>query len=160
MRHALSLFAVLYGLWLALSGHYTPFLLAIGAVCTAFAVAVAMRMDVVDHEGHPIHLGLRTVLYWGWLAGQIVLSALAVSRIVLAPRLRIDPVLETVPASQKSDLGRVIYANSITLTPGTLSTSVTEDGIEVHALTRRGMEGLKAGDMDRRVSAVEGEGER
>ena len=156
MRHALSLFAVLYGLWLALSGHYTPFLLAIGAVCTAFAVAVAVRMDVVDHEGHPIHLGLRIVLYWGWLTSQIIVSAITVSRIVLSPRLRIDPVLETVPSSQKSDLGRVIFANSITLTPGTLSTAVRADGIEVHALTRRGMDELKAGDMDRRVSAVEG----
>lgn len=156
MRHALSLFAVLYGLWLALSGHYTPFLLAIGAVCTAFAVAVAMRMDVVDHEGHPIHLGLRIVLYWGWLTGQILLSAFVVSRIVLSPRLRIDPVLETVPSSQKTDLGRVIYANSITLTPGTLTTSVTEDGLEVHALTRSGMDALKAGGMDRRATAVEG----
>lgn len=157
MRHALSLFAVLYGLWLALSGHYTPFLLAIGAVCTAFAVAVAMRMDVVDHEGHPIHLGLRIVIYWGWLTLQIVASALTVSRIVLSWRLRIDPVLETVPSSQKTDLGKVIYANSITLTPGTLSTSVTEDGIEVHALTQRGLEELKQGGMDRRVTQVEGE---
>ena len=157
MRHALSLFAVLYGLWLALSGHYTPFLLAIGAACAAFAVAVAMRMDVVDHEGHPVHLGYRIPLYWGWLTIQILLSALKVSRIVLSPRLRIDPVLETVPSSQKTDLGRVIYANSITLTPGTLSTSVMPDGIEVHALTRHGMDELKAGDMDRRVTAVEGE---
>ena len=156
MRHALSLFAVLYGLWLALSGHYTPFLLAIGAACTAFAVAVAMRMDVVDHEGHPIHLGLRIPLYWGWLTIQILLSAFVVSRIVLSPRPRIDPVLETVPSSQKSDLGRVIFANSITLTPGTLSASVTADGIEVHALTRHGMDELKTGAMDRRVSAVEG----
>ena len=156
MRHALSLFAVLYGLWLALSGHYTPFLLAIGAACTAFAVAVAMRMDVVDHEGHPIHLGLRIPLYWGWLTIQILLSAIAVSRIVLSPRPRIDPVLETVPSSQTSDLGKVIFANSITLTPGTLTTSVTADGIEVHALTRHGMDELKTGDMDRRVSAVEG----
>ena len=156
MRHALSLFAVLYGLWLVLSGHYTPFLLAIGVVCTAFAVAVAMRMDVVDHEGHPIHLGFRIVLYWGWLTIQILVSALTVTRIVLSPRLRIDPVLETVPSSQTSDLGKVIFANSITLTPGTLTTSVTTDGIEVHALTRRGMDQLKEGDMDRRVTAVEG----
>ena len=156
MRHALSLFVGLYGLWLALSGHYTPFLLAIGGACTAFAVAVAMRMDVVDHEGHPIHLGYRAPLYWCWLTIQIVLSALKVSAIVLSPRLRIDPVLETVPSSQKSDLGRVIFANSITLTPGTLSTSVTEEGVEVHALTRRGMDELKAGGMDRRVTAVEG----
>ena len=156
MRHALSLFAGLYGLWLALSGHYTPFLLAIGAVCTAFAVAVAMRMDVVDHEGHPIHLGYRIPLYWGWLTIQVLISAVKVGRLVLSPRLRIDPVLETVPSSQKTDLGRVIYANSITLTPGTLSTTVTADGIEVHALTRRGMDELKAGDMDRRVTQVEG----
>ena len=151
------LFVGLYGLWLALSGHYTPFLLAIGAACTAFAVAVALRMDVVDHEGHPIHLGYRVPLYWCWLTIQILLSALAVTRIVLSPRLRIDPVLETVPSSQKSDLGKVIYANSITLTPGTLSTSVTADGIEVHALTRRGMDELKEGGMDRRVTQVEGE---
>ena len=156
MRHALSLFAGLYGLWLALSGHYTPFLLAIGAVCAAFAVAVAVRMDVVDHEGHPVHLGYRIPLYWAWLAIQILVSALKVSRIVLSPRLRIDPVLETVPSSQKTDLGKVIYANSITLTPGTLTTSVTADGIEVHALTRRGMDELKTSDMDRRVTAVEG----
>ena len=156
MRHALSLFIGLYGLWLALSGHYTPFLLAIGAACTAFAVAVAMRMDVVDHEGHPIHLGFRIPLYWGWLTIQILISAVQVGRIVLSPRLRIDPVLDVVPSSQKSDLGKVIFANSITLTPGTLATSVTADGIEVHALTRRGMAELKAGDMDRRVTAVEG----
>ena len=157
MRHALTLFAGLYGLWLGLSGHYTPFLLAIGAACTAFAVAVALRMDVVDHEGHPIHLGYRIPLYWSWLTIQILLSALKVSGLVLSPRLRIDPVLETVPSSQKSDLGKVIYANSITLTPGTLTTSVTADGLEVHALTRRGMDELRQGGMDRRVTAVEGE---
>ena len=75
---------------------------------------------------------------------------------MLSPRPRIDPVLETVPSSQTSDLGKVIFANSITLTPGTLTTSVTTDGIEVHALTRQGMDELKTGDMDRRVSAVEG----
>lgn len=157
MRHALSLFAVLYGLWLALSGHYTPFLLAIGAVCAAFAVAVAVRMDVVDHEGHPIHLGYRLPIYWSWLTVQVLLSAVRVSCVVLSPRPAIDPVLETVPASQRTDVGRVIYANSITLTPGTLSTSVEAHGIEVHALTRRGMEELKAGDMNRRVTRLEGE---
>ena len=157
MRHALSLFAVLYGLWLALSGHYTPFLLAIGAVCAAFAVAVAVRMDVVDREGHPVHLGYRVPLYWAWLALQVLVSALRVTRIVLSPRMAVDPVLEEVPASQRSDLGRVIFANSITLTPGTLSTSVEAHGIEVHALTRRGMEELKSGDMDRRVTGMEGE---
>ena len=157
MRHALSLFVGLYGLWLALSGHYTPFLLAIGAACTAFAVAVALRMDVVDHEGHPIHLGYRIPLYLCWLTIQILLSALTVTRIVLSPRLRIDPCWRPCRRPRNPTSGKVIYANSITLTPGTLTTSVTADGLEVHALTRRGMDELKQGGMDRRVTAAEGE---
>ncbi len=157
MLHAFSLFAALYGLWLALSGHYTPFLLALGAVCAALVVAVAMRMDVVDHEGHPIHLTYRIPLYWSWLALQIFISALHISRLVLSRRPAIDPVVETVPSSQRTDLGKVIYANSITLTPGTLTTAVTAQGVEVHALTRRGMDELKSAAMDRRVTALEGE---
>lgn len=156
MFHAISLFAVLYGLWLALSGHVAIFLLAAGAVCAAGVVALAMRMDVVDHEGHPLHLSHRMPLYWGWLAAQILVSALDVSRRVLAPRLAIDPVLETVPSSQKTDIGRAIYANSITLTPGTLCTAVSAHGVQVHALTRQAVEALKAGGMDRRVAALEG----
>lgn len=156
MFHAISLFAVLYGLWLALSGHVTTFLLAAGAVCAAGVVALAMRMDVVDHEGHPLHLSDRMPLYWGWLAAQVLVSALAVSRRVLAPRLAIDPVLETVPSSQKTDIGRAIYANSITLTPGTLCTAVSAHSVQVHALTREAAAALKAGGMDRRVAALEG----
>ncbi len=157
MLHAVSLFAVLYGLWLALSGHYTPFLLAVGAVCAALVVFVAVRMDVVDHEGHPIHLSYRIPLYWAWLAVQVVIWSLHVSRRVLSPRLDIDPSFEIVPVSQRTDLGKVIYANSITLTPGTLSTDVGDSHIEVHALTPEAMADLKTDDMDRRVTALEGE---
>ena len=87
----------------------------------------------------------------------MLLSALDVSRRVLSPRLDIDPALETVPASQRSELGRAIHANSITLTPGTLSTAVRGDEIEVHALTRKGLEDLKASRMNDRVSLLEGE---
>jgi multicomponent Na+:H+ antiporter subunit E len=157
LLHAVSLFAVLYGLWLALSGHYTPFLLVVGAICAALVVAVAMRMDVVDREGHPIHLSYRAPIYWAWLGVQVLISAVRVSRLVLSPRMNLDPALDTVSSSQKTELGKVIYANSITLTPGTLSTAVWPDKIEVHALTREGIDDLKSDDMDRRVTALEGE---
>jgi multicomponent Na+:H+ antiporter subunit E len=154
--HAISLFAALYGIWLALSGHYTPFLLVAGAVCTVIVVAIAWRMDVIDHEGQPVQLTWRLPAYWAWLSVQIFIAAVDVARRVLSPRLDIDPALERIPTSQRTDLGRVIYANSITLTPGTVSTDVGGDTIEVHALTRKGLDDLKAGAMDRRVSRLDG----
>ncbi len=79
-----------------------------------------------------------------------------VMRRVLSPELPIDPVVKWLPASQTTDLGRVIYANSITLTPGTVSTNVEDGRIEVHALSREGMTALEEGDMDARVQGVEG----
>jgi multicomponent Na+:H+ antiporter subunit E len=60
-----------------------------------------------------------------------------------------------VPATQRTDVGKVIYANSITLTPGTVSVEIENDRILVHAITREAAEGLESGDMDRRVDAIE-----
>jgi len=76
---------------------------------------------------------------------------------ILKPGLPISPTLVKVRPSQKTDLGRVIYANSITLTPGTVSVEMDEDTIVVHAISREGTEELKDGDMDRRVTAMEGQ---
>ena len=60
----------------------------------------------------------------------------------------------TVTASQKSDLGRVIYANSITLTPGTVTVDLDDDQVMVHSMTEVSAAGIKGGDMDRRVTKV------
>ncbi|MEE9300975.1 MAG: Na+/H+ antiporter subunit E [Alphaproteobacteria bacterium] len=158
MAHTLSLFVVLYVTWLALSGHFEPFLLIAGAVCCAIVVAIARRMDVIDHEGHPVHLTWRLPFYWVWLFWQIVKANLDVVSRILNPKLPIDPVHEWVPCTQQSDLGRVIFANSITLTPGTVATEVRGDRIEVHALTSEGLEQLRKGEMDARVTSLEGMG--
>jgi multicomponent Na+:H+ antiporter subunit E len=115
-----------------------------------------MRMRVVDREGAPIEPSLRALVYLPWLLWQIAKANLDVARRILDPRLPIDPRVIRVRASQRRDLARVIYANSITLTPGTVSIDVAGDRITVHALTREAAEGLATGEMDRRVSRVEG----
>jgi multicomponent Na+:H+ antiporter subunit E len=154
--YAISSGVILFGFWLLLSGFFTPFLIAAGIGSALAVVAFGWRMRVVDHEGHPVHLGPRALTYWPWLFKEIVKSALDVSRIILHPRLPISPVLVKVKPSQKTTVGVVTYANSITLTPGTVSIEVSQDEILVHALTREGAEGLASGDMDRRVSQFEG----
>ncbi|MDH3792978.1 MAG: Na+/H+ antiporter subunit E, partial [Rhodospirillales bacterium] len=155
---AVSLSVVLYVLWLLLSGHYEPLLLVLGALSCVFVAWIAYRMDVADREGHPIHLTWRSLVYWPWLFWEIVKANLEVARLILAPRLAISPTVIKVKASQPDELGHVIYANSITLTPGTVSIDVRDATIEVHAITREMAEGLQTGEMDRRVTRMEGAG--
>lgn len=156
MIYVLSTAAVLLLFWLVMSGIYTPFLITAGVI---FSVAVALfcakRLGVVDRDGHPIHLILSAATFWPWLAWQIVLSAWTVSRIILSPSLPISPTLVRVKTGQKTDVGKVTYANSITLTPGTISVDLDGDEILVHALTRNGAADLAAGAMNRRVSHFE-----
>ncbi len=116
-----SAVAFLFLFWVTLSGYFTPFLLSAG-LASAVAVALfAARMDVIDAEGHPVQLGWRIVGYWGWLSKEIVKSAWDVSQIIVDPRLPISPTLVSFRPGQKTSVGLVIHANSITLTPGTIT---------------------------------------
>ena len=156
MFHALSLFVSLAIFWVLLSGYFTPFLLAAGAGSALAVVWFARRMDVVDREGHPIHLGWRVLLYWPWLVKEIAKSAWDVSRIIVDPKLPVSPTLVRFKPGQRSDVGLVIHANSITLTPGTITIEASAGEFLVHGLTRAGAEGTIGSEMDRRVSACEG----
>lgn len=151
-----SLGIVLFCFWLLLSGHYTGLLISIGLISSAGIAALAWRMDIGDAEGHPIHLIGRALTYWPWLVVEIVKSAWRVSMIIVNPALPISPTLVRVKASQKSALGVSIYANSITLTPGTISVDLTGNDIIVHAIEKAGADSLEEGDMDRRVTVFEG----
>jgi multicomponent Na+:H+ antiporter subunit E len=154
--YSVSAVAVLFAFWLLLSGHYTPFLVGAGLGSAIAVVALARRMNVVDHEGHPIHLGPRALTsYWPWLVKEILKSGWDVSRIILHPRLPVSPTLVRFHPGQKTDVGLTTHANSITLTPGTISVEVGRGEFLVHALTNGGAEGVQSGDMDARVSRLE-----
>ncbi|WP_372864078.1 Na+/H+ antiporter subunit E [Spongiibacter sp.] len=155
MRHTASVTLVLTAIWLANSGHYDALLLSFGAFSVVLVLWISHRMDVVDHESQPIHLTAKLPFYYLWLFQQIIRSNIDVVSRVWRGRSAISPQFEKVPAEQKTDIGRVIYANSINLTPGTLSVEVEDDYILVHSLSREGMAELKRGEMGRRVCGLE-----
>jgi multicomponent Na+:H+ antiporter subunit E len=134
----ISLTVVLFLFWLALSGHYTPFLLAAGAGSAILCVVVAARLRIADGEGHPAHLAGGALTYVPWLLWEIAKSGWAVTKLILHPRLPISPTMTKVMASQKTTVGIATYANSITLTPGTITTGVKGSVLTVHALVREG----------------------
>jgi multicomponent Na+:H+ antiporter subunit E len=152
---SVSLFFCLYLFWLLLSGFFTPFLLSAGVGSAIAVVWFAQRMDVVDDEGHPIHLGPKALLYWPWLLKEIVKSAWDVSKIILHPKLPISPTLVRFKPTQKTDVGLVIHAQSITLTPGTITIEAGPSEFLVHGLTQAGAEAVIDSEMDRRATACE-----
>ena len=107
-------------------------------------------------EAHPVHLLGGALTYFPWLWWEIAKSAWAVAKLILNPRLPISPTMTQVAATQKTTVGVATYANSITLTPGTITTGVKGNILTVHALTRDGAFDLEGGGMDARVTRFEG----
>lgn len=152
-----SLACFLFAFWLALSGHYTVMLVSAGALSALACLYAAIRMRIVDAESHPIEFVPGALTYFPWLMVEIAKSAWAVTKIILHPRLPISPTMTVVKASQKTTVGRATYANSITLTPGTITVGVSGNRLTIHALVKEGASDLEAGGMDRRVSQFEGQ---
>ena len=149
---------LLAGAWLLWSGHNDALLFAFGAGSVLLVVGLSRRMDRVAEAPRVYTLGLRPLAYLPWLLWEIVKANLAVARLILDPSLPIAPRLVRVRALQKTPLGQTIFANSITLTPGTLSLEVEDGSVLVHALTAESAAGVLEGSMNRRVARLEGEG--
>lgn len=155
MLHSAILFVLFYAFWVLMSGFFTPFLLATGAAASLAVVWFAHRMHVADREGHPVHLIGPALAYWPWLVREIFKSALDVSRVILDPRLPASPTVVSFKPRQKTVVGLVTHANSITLTPGTLSVEVGPERFVVHGLTRESAHAAVDSEMDRRVERFE-----
>lgn len=156
MAHAIALFFGLGLLWILLSGIFEPLLLSFGVASCALVVVLAWRLETLDRESVPIHIFISAPLYWPWLAWQIVLSNIDVAKRILNPSMPIAPEIVRVKGSQTSDIGKVFYANSITLTPGTVTIDISGDEFLIHAISRSAAQDLEDGEMDRRVTIAEG----
>ena len=158
-KQLIRLVITLAALWLLLSGMFEPLQLLLGAISVVLVSYLSVRLEVLMHEGQPLYFRLSKVLqYLAWLIVEILKSNIYVMKLIFHPALPIDPLLKAVPARQKTELGRVFYANSITLTPGTVAINIAVNGdILVHALHRDSMEELETGIMDEKIRQLEPE---
>ncbi len=156
MIRTILLSAWLVFTWLLWSGRSEPLLLVFGILSVVVVILLTLRMDVIDEESEPYHLGFRPLLYVPWLLWEIAKANLHVARVILTPSLPIRPRLLRIRGRQETDLGLVIFANSITLTPGTVTLDVRDRTLLVHALTQHSAEGLRDGEMNDRAAWLEG----
>ena len=156
MARSLLLFVILMTVWLLMSGHYTPLVTGLGVVSTAFATWMSHRLGGSDKEGLPLHMFRKLPAYYIWLIKEIIMSNIATAKTILGKSDA--PELFYVPFTQKTEAGVATYANSITLTPGTVTVDIDDNGFLVHALSSDFGDDVRSGDMDRRVTQLEGEG--
>lgn len=154
-RYLLTLTLVLAALWLGLSGVYKPLILGIGMASIAFVVWLGSRMQVVGVQHHPGLFSWRLPLYWGWLVWQIVFANFHVARRALSFPLDLSPRIVRVPLTLHDEVARVTFANSVTLTPGTVSLIMEEHELIVHALTEHTASQLEGGAMASKVAWLE-----
>lgn len=151
---AIILFSILMTVWLLMSGHYTVLVTGLGVLSVAFATWMATRISATDDEGLPLQLLARLPVYIVWLFREIVSSNIATTRIILQGKAA--PVMFRVPYTQKTEAGIATYANSITLTPGTVTVDIDKKEFLVHALADEFADDVKSNVMDAKVTAVEG----
>lgn len=151
---SLILFLILLSLWLLMSGHYSILIITLGIISCAFSVYVAKRGNLIDDEGLPIFFIPRLSNYLIWLFREILKSNLNTAKVIINGK--VEPETFTVKASQVTDVAKVTYANSITLTPGTVTTKMQKDVFEVHALNSDFGNDVRTNEMDKKVTWLEG----
>ncbi|MCO4757521.1 MAG: Na+/H+ antiporter subunit E [Oceanospirillaceae bacterium] len=155
--HIVKWAVVLSIFWLLLSGIINPLLLSFGALSVVVVLFVLRRMDEVENESRQISTSLRLIRYLPWLIGQIFSSAIHVTKLIWGTPDKVSPAIAKISAKNVPQSSRVLYANSITLTPGTLSVDLEEGEVTVHALHKSSIEELKKGDMEKKITGIWGE---
>lgn len=156
MGRFIILVLALAGLWLLLSGYFDkPLLLGFGVFSVLVSAWLAKRAGVLDPDSVPMGLLPGIIGYWIWLAGEIGKANLIVMRHALAVEPKLSPKLFTVPNPPRSTVGKATFANSITLTPGTVSVDLRENEILVHGLTEELCDVAAITDMGNRVARTE-----
>ena len=151
LKHTINLTVLLIALWLGLSGQLNVSMLLLGLASTFLIVYLAHRMDVVDEDIYPAHMTMLLIRFWVFLAKEVILANIDVIKRIFKPGKNISPQLFELPLTQKTDLSRVIYANAITMTPGTVSVNLDKKTITVHTLSIEAAEDLRSGRMARAV---------
>ena len=141
----------LFAFWVLLSGQFSPLLLGLGALSVLLVAGLMFRMNRIDRQPSTVQPSAGIFAYAAWLAGRVIRANFDVARRIWDPELPVRPVWERLDTQVETPVEKPLYANSITLTPGTLTTDVGEDHFRVHCLSRSGRAELERGEMERRI---------
>jgi len=148
-------FILVFGFWLLLSGKFDLFHITLGVICSALVSWFSHDLLFANiRVGDARTIFRRFVTYVPWLLYQIIVSNFHVASLALRPGMPISPRIIRFRSKLESDISYVTLANSITLTPGTVTLDIVGDEFIVHALDEKVAEDLNAGEMEDRVAHI------
>lgn len=164
VKYYILLSMVLFAFWLLLSGRLEVKFIVYGVATSLIAAYISMPLLLVpskDGKKKYFAFGVslwRFALYWIWLMREVVNANLDVERAVVKPEMEINPMMVSFKMPYENPMAHTTLANSITLTPGTITVDVSSDGVYViHALTDGAREGLLSGGMQQKIADLFGE---
>lgn len=152
----IALFMLLVMVWLLWSWLFKPLVVGLGIASCLLVVYLKYRMDYFRSDHFALNVGPGLPAYWLWLGKEIFISSYEVAKIIINPRLPIDPHVIEVKTDVEDPIDQTIFANSVTLTPGSLSLDVHKGVVKIHCLTKRGAQDLYSGRMVQRVKRLGG----
>lgn len=154
-KFAVGLFIILFSFWLLLSGKLDAFHIIFGLASTALVTIMCYDMVFENEAGNrnPTKI-FRFLVYVPWLIYQIIIANIDVAKRVLHPSMPIEPDFIVFKSRLKSEMSRTTLANSITLTPGTITVDIVGDEFIVHAIARAPADDLLKGAMEKKVAHV------
>ena len=142
-------------LWVSLSGYFNLLQLSFGILSTCLVVWLTIHLKLLTSDGSRLKVLPRYPLYLFWLAREVVLSNISLAKIILAPKILLHRQIIYTKTYQSSDLAKTLYANSVTLTPGTLTIDIAEEGFLVHSLAKAFTDDIRSNKMNLRVAKLE-----
>lgn len=153
-------FIILFVFWMVMAGKFDLFHAALGVISCLLVTRLSSDLLFKESRKGRGKEIFRFIVYIPWLIYQIILANLHVVRLALSPNMYdlIDPHLMRFKVKIKKDISKVTFANSITLTPGTITADIVGDEFVVHALSQAVDDDLMTGEMERRVAHIFSEG--
>lgn len=157
--YRIVIFLLLFGIWIILSGQFDAFHLVLGLLSTLFISLISGGLFFSNRSksmGVRISELLRLPGYTLWLLWQIILSNIHILKLALTPGeiKELDPSLVRIKPKLKTDFAKYVLANSITLTPGTVTIEIDGDEMLIHSISKLTRDGVKDGTMERKVAHV------
>ena len=154
------MYFLLFGFWVLLNGQWTAEIAIVGViVCAALYAFMCAFMGYSPKREWAIARRLpRIIGYFFYLVGEVFKSAFAVIRLIWSPTQVIEPEVTSFHTKLKTDAGKVVLANSITMTPGTITIDVQEDEFLIHCLDSSFDMGQEGFEMEDRVMTLEKNG--
>lgn len=155
MRYTVSLFILLSAFWLINSSANNALLLSLGLISVLTVLFFTRKLNLLDNESLPLHLFKRIFPLYLWVIKEIIKASCYVLKNILFRHKPIAPVTVNIKTDFKETLSKVIFANTITLVPGTLCLELNKDSVLVHALSKQLALELLGDELALRIKRLE-----